>query len=389
MIYKKGYRRFIASKQIKSGGLTFFRSVVWAAISVILTLSAYFGILLITREDSESVPVFFYTTYFGMLFLYTVIDILVIFIVLLINIQFICFPEIVTNRWNLMTSMGIPISGLVSSKVTASVMALLRQYLIGFLLTLGCGFLIKLPFAVNYLIALFFIGAVSLILLCIISMTIMVFSKKSDMARTFLFIALIAVSSLLVYFRFFHTDMFQVDILVDMFSIKTPSFITVCAGLIIICYAVILVVARSRAMHQELMPLGVFDIKPLVTGSETELFMADGLKYTTIIDTEILNEDNSALIIEKPDIIAEDEPAGVPYGLFIVLSVIVFLVFSGVLIISVFVPSMGSLLERFFGEGLYSGLLTEGGRIVLGIMVAASAALFISLCILKSRNKAK
>lgn len=389
MIFKKGYRRFIASKQVKSGGLTLFKSILWAVLSGILTLSAYFGILLITRENSESVPVFFYTTYFGLLYLYTIIDILVIFIILLANIQFICFPEIVTNRWNLMTSMGIPISGLVGSKVTASVLALIRQYFIGFLIILGCGFLFKLPFSVNYLIALFFIGSISLILLSMISMAMMVFSRKISTARNFLFLALLAVLLLFVFFEFFHADMFQVDILVSMFSLEFPSFITVSAGLFVTCYAVILFVARSRSMHQELMPLGVFDIKPLVTGSETELFMTDGMKYTTILDTEILNEEHSErVIVEKPDIITEDEPIGTPYVLFIIMCSVILAVFAAMMMISVFAPSYASILTRFLGEGLSFGLMTEGGKIVLGVLVAASAALLVILFVLKKRNTA-
>ncbi len=391
MIFKSGYRRFLASKQIRSGGLTFFKSVIWAVVSTVLTLAAYFGILLLTREDSGSIPQFFYTTYFGLLYLYTIINLAVILVVLLVDIPFVCFPEISTNRWNLMTSMGIPISGLVGSKITSSIYALVRQYLMGYLLVGGCCFLMKLPFSLNYLISLFLIGVIDLILFMMIAMAISVFSKRMSSARSYLFIAFLAVQVLLVYFGFYHNNAFQADVLIRMFSLELPSYLTVSAIVIVACYAVILFVARSRSHYQELMPLGVFDIKPLVTGGETELFMTDGLRHTTILDTDVLKDERAAPppIVEKPDVSAVDEQVAFPYGLFIIFLLIMAVIFLGILFVAIVVPSIMPKLGVLVGEGLAASLVTAGGKIVTGALAIVALALIMALMALRKISKQK
>jgi|GEM_PF-3407359 len=389
MIFKSGYRRFVMSKQIKSGGLDFFKSFLWAVISTILTIAAYYGSLLLTRENSDTVPMFFYTSYFGLLYIYTVANFIVIFIVLITNINFIRFPEIANNRWNLLMSMGVPISGLVGSKIASSIFALVREYLLGYLMVIGCGYFFKMPFSINFLLALFFIGVISLILLMMIAMTVTVLLKRNSASRVHLFLSFIAVQAILVYFEFYHDEMFRVEVLIKMFALTIPSFMTFSAMLYVLCYVIILFAARSRSRRQELMPLGLFDIKPLVSGSETELFMNDGMKNTTILDTGILKEEElpRATVVEKPDMYPQDEQAVFPYGLFIFSSAFFFIAFGFLLLVSAVFPQWMTIAERIFGEGMAAGLATSGGIIVLGVLSAVFLFLFIILLVLNKRSR--
>jgi len=89
MIFKGGYGRYFARTQVISGGLTFFKSVGWALVSSVMTLAAYYGILLLTRQNEDALPMCFHTSVFGLLYLYTVINTVVVFLVLLMNINFL------------------------------------------------------------------------------------------------------------------------------------------------------------------------------------------------------------------------------------------------------------------------------------------------------------
>jgi len=378
------------SKQIKSGGLTFMKSLAWSIISTILTVAVYFGSLLLTRENSESVPVFVYTSFFGLLYVYTVANFIVVFMVLFTNINFIRFPEIQTNRWNLLTSMGIPISGLVGSKIVASILALLRQYLMGYLMVIACGFLLKIPYSVNYLITLFLIGAISIFLTVMIALAAAVFFKGNSASRTCLFFAFVFVQSLLVFFEFYHREMYRVDVLVNMFTLSFPSFITFSGLIYILAYALILFVARRRSLHQELMPLGLFDIKPLVCGSETELFLSDGMRNTTILDTGILREEEHAraAVVEKPDMtVVEETTTGFPYVLFISFSLVILFSLSLLLLVSTLLTRFMPFVAKLLGEGMAGGLTTASGLMLLSCLFAVFLCLVIVLLVLKNRNR--
>ena len=389
MIFKGGYGRYFARTQVISGGLTFFKSVGWALVSSVMTLAAYYGILLLTRQNEDALPMCFHTSVFGLLYLYTVINTVVIFLVLLININFIRYPEITSNKWNLMTSMGISISKLVMSKVGASVLTLSRQYFIGYLFVIGCGILVKLPFSINYLLALFFAGCILLIFMCIVAQAMSVFTKWINAARIVMLFSFILTQMFMFYFRVYHKDMFQIEILIGWFDVESINMLTVFAVIFVLCYMIILFRAGKRTRQQELMPLSVFDIKPLLAGNAEELYTTEGLRNTTIFDVDELKEvPDYQAPAEKPMAPVQDESTErFRYGLLTGLSVFICLIGTLVLVITLFLPGMVFLLESVFGSSLSSSLMSSDGKIVTGSIAAIFLILSIIFAVLGKREK--
>lgn len=389
MIFKGGYGRFSARFQVRSGSLTLLPSIAWAIISTVMTISVYYVLLILTKDNSDRLPMCFHTSTFGLLYLYTIINIGVIFVILISKINFIRYPEIASNRWNLMASMGISITRLVGRKVCSSIFAITRQYILGYLLVIACGFTFSLPFSINYLLSLFFIGVILLILLCIIAMSLTVYTKQIAGARYMMFLSFLTVECLMVYFQIYHKDMFQIDILVGLFNLKGLSFITFSALVFVLCYAVILLRVKRRIGQQELLPLDIFDIKPMISGNETELFTSEGTRHTTIFDTDSLQyspENTSAA--EKPrSVIYEEGSEGYQYKFLLILSIILCII-SGVLCAVAFMlPNF--ILERLFGETICSILNSKDSRVLASEVTAVFAVLIILFSILNGLNKSK
>lgn len=388
MIFKDGYGHFSARVQVKSGALTALPSMVWAAISTVLTISIYYVLLILTKENGEGLPVCFHTSTFGLLYLYTIVEMVVVFIILLVRINFIRFMEIASNRWNFMVSMGISTTTLVGRKVWSSIFALVRQYFFGYLLVIGCGFAFKLPFSVNYLLSLFFIGITLLILMCIVAMALAIFTKQISNARFMMLFSFCLIEFLMVFFKIYHKDVFQIDILVGLFKLNKFSFIVFSALLFIICYAVILLKTVQRVRFQELMPLDVFDIKPLISGDESELFTTDGARHTTIFDTNTLQDPPEYRVpAEKPrTVMYEDGTEGYQYKLLLVISIILAIISGVLLLVAISLPSL--LLERIFTETLCNILDSKGSRILL-VEMSAVFALFIIIFAILNRTSQK
>ena len=383
MVFKGGYGRFSARVQVKSGALTILPSLLWAAISSILTISVYYILLILTRDNSDSLPICFQTSVFGLLYIYTIIDIAVVFIILLSRINFIRFQEIASNRWNLMTSMGVPITRLVGRKILSSVIALVRQYGLGFLMVIACGFAFKLPFSANYLVALFFIGSILLILICIIAMTFAIFTKKIATARFMTVLSFCIVEFMMVYFQIYQKNMFRSEIMVGLFKLDELSFLVYCALLFIFCYTTILLRAAKRVRYQELMPLDIYDIRPMISGDETELFTTSGIHHTTIYDTESLQSSPDYRVpAEKPRTVRYEEGSrGYQYKLLLALSS-VFCVFSLLLLWVSYLDS-NLILERLLGKTVCDILHMSNSKLLL---MGLSGVFFILIILFSILN---
>ncbi|MCL1830827.1 MAG: hypothetical protein FWG21_05295 [Oscillospiraceae bacterium] len=389
MVFKGGYGRFTARIQVRSGGLRLLPSIAWAVISTVMTISIYYVLLTLAKNNNDSLPLCFSTSSFGLLYLYTMVNVLVLFILLISKINFIRFPEITSNRWNLMASMGIATTRLVGRKVCSSIFAIIRQYLFGYLLVIACGFAFNLPFSINYLLSLFCIGAILLVQMCIIAMSLTIFTKRISGARFLVFLSFIFVEAMMVYFKIYHQDLFQIEILINLFRLNDLSFLTFNAMLFILCYSVILLKAANRTRYQLLQPLDVFDIRPLISGNETELYLSEGSRHTTIFDTDNLQEQSDYRISsERPNTPVRDEGVeGYPFKLLLFLSILLCAVSLVLLVVSLLLPNV--LFERVFGENLCSILDSTDSQILLSEIAAVFTVFIILFSILNGNQRRK
>jgi len=262
MIYGSDYKRYAKREHIKNCGFGFTTSLILAIVAAALSLAARYLLMAVDARTPDLIPPFLYSSFFGHLLVYVAISIVLLFLVLCITPELLNFFEITTNRWNLLSMMGISVAGLCSAKVVASVFTVFRYYTIGYILSLASGFICGYSFVINYLVALYFVGAVLILLFLMIATALSSLTSSKILMRLFVLISGAAIGGLVYYYGIFTVDSeLLASVLTSMVLLKRyDSFLVIAVAVFTLSYFICLIVAveRSKKIHLE-----KFDVREL------------------------------------------------------------------------------------------------------------------------------
>ncbi len=148
--------------------------VFYAVLLALVSMGLSFLLGGIAGTVSFAIPKFIYSSILGMLYLYNMVSLVLMWLFALIFPGPYQFKGLEDNSWNMLYKLNVNPRGLVLNKIRVCVFSNLATYLLGFLLAVGIGFLKSADRAIDVQTILFMALIGILVLLLVIMPTLAV-----------------------------------------------------------------------------------------------------------------------------------------------------------------------------------------------------------------------
>lgn len=165
-------------------GVSFRKMLNFSVFLGLVTFAVYFVLHTLTNSVLiQAVPQLMIASYFPTLYLYVIIAYIFYVFYFIIYYDYLTFAEITKNRWYCLVKMSYNINSMIFVKIFVKIISVIFVYSLGFLFTVFLTYFLKFPFIVNYMLALYFVGAINLIVIVLVTLVSSLFIKDQKYAR--------------------------------------------------------------------------------------------------------------------------------------------------------------------------------------------------------------
>ncbi|GEM_PF-5534232 len=292
MIYGSDYKAYERKEQMRVGGHRFGSDLLLAAVAALLTAALrYVFIALDSSAIEDIIPPFLYSSFFGLAVTYVGVSLVLMTVCLVVNPSLVEFFELSTNRWNLLTMMGISVPGLVTAKLGITLVSMWGYYSLGYLFTICVGFAFNFQFVINYLITAYVVGLTLIFLFITVAMMFGSFTANRIVLRVFVILGFGVDVAVLYFYGIIGGEVEMIaENIAAMTSLAKPnSFLIVSMVLFLAAYALMMTAASSRSTKYQWESFDESELESLTSGKETELYVGDDIHHTTVFNTIEMN----------------------------------------------------------------------------------------------------
>jgi hypothetical protein len=282
MIYKGSFLRKEFRNAYLEDGISRKKMLGFSAFLGLVTFAIYFVLQTLKRSVLiEAIPEFILSSYFSTLYIFTIVSYIFNVFYFIIYFEYLTFIEIRNNRWYALIKLGYNPVSMIVTKIFAKLFTVLIIYTLGFLLTIFLTYFLKFPFVLNYMLALYTVGAINLILFILVTLASSLFIKNQKNARFVVFGIAISTVAFQVVSKYYYivSDRILMQNVANLFDFSQSSYLVISGVIVSICIIVCMFTGNYIAQFYN----------PSYNNDNTEI-NGDNNKKVKIV---LINEDNS------------------------------------------------------------------------------------------------
>lgn len=238
MLYNTNFLRKEFRNSYTHQTFSYRRQISFGVFLGLLTFAMYFSLQTLKESViNTAAPYLLLPSFFSTIYIYLFISLIFNVWLYIANYEYMTLLEVRQNRWYALVQLGFSPMRLISSKIIGRIIAQLVIYTVGYISTLFLTSFLKFPLVTGYLFTMYLMGALDIVLLAVLSLTMSLYFKDLHNARYMVgLIALFVIGfKMLSGYYTVLSDRSLMNDLANMLDIRQTVYMVVVGAVIIGC----------------------------------------------------------------------------------------------------------------------------------------------------------
>ena len=250
MLYNTNFLRKEFRNSYTHQTFSYRRQISFGVFLGLLTFALYFSLQTLKESViNTAAPYLLLPSFFSTIYIYLFISLIFNVWLYIANYEYMTLLEVRQNHWYALVQLGFSPVRLISSKIIGRIIAQLVIYTVGYVSTLFLTSFLKFPLVTGYLFTMYLMGALDIVLLAVLSLTMSLYIRDLYNARYMVGLVALGVIMFKVLSGYYtvQSDRSLMNDIANMLDFRQTIYMAVVGAVIIGCIVLCLVQGMKLA----------------------------------------------------------------------------------------------------------------------------------------------